>query len=173
MTATEGQAEPRRADAQRNRQRILQVATEALLESADASLNSIAKKAGVGIGTLYRHFPTREALVLEVYRQELQNIEGAPPRLLARYDPLDALRAWMDRMAQYGMTYPVAADGHSDISKGLYHIQGVPETFVINKQGNIERFFYFLSDDTTLSTDDLQVNTTQLARMIDSLLAES
>jgi cytochrome c biogenesis protein CcmG/thiol:disulfide interchange protein DsbE len=84
-------------------------------------------------------------------------------------DPQDS----QEFMAQYGMTYPNAPDGHSEISKGLYHIQGVPETFVIDKQGNIERFFYFLSDETTLSTDDLQVNTTQLARMIDSLLAES
>ena len=84
-------------------------------------------------------------------------------------DPQDS----QEFMAQYGMTYPVAADGHSDISKGLYHIQGVPETFIIDKQGNIERFFYFLSDDTSLTTDDLQVNTAQLARMIDSLLAES
>ena len=116
MTAKEGQTEPRRADAQRNRERLLQVATEALLESSDASLNSIAKRSGVGIGTLYRHFPTREALVLEVYRQELQNIEAAPPLLLEQYEPLDALRAWMDRMAQYGMTKVGLADALSSVA---------------------------------------------------------
>jgi cytochrome c biogenesis protein CcmG/thiol:disulfide interchange protein DsbE len=84
-------------------------------------------------------------------------------------DPQDS----QEFMAQYGMTYPVAADGHSDISKGLYRIQGVPETFIIDKQGNIERFFYFLTDDTSQSADDLSFTKTQLARMIDSLLAES
>lgn len=83
-------------------------------------------------------------------------------------DPQDS----QEFMAQYGMTYPSAADGHSDISKGLYRIQGVPETFVIDKQGNVERFFYFLSDDPSQTSNDLQVNTTQLARMIDTLLAE-
>jgi AcrR family transcriptional regulator len=104
------QTPPVRAHARQNRERILHAAWESLLESNDASLNSIAKKAGVGIGTLYRHFPTREALVLEVYRHEVEQSAAAAPALLARLGPLDALREWMERLAQYGMTKVGLAD---------------------------------------------------------------
>ncbi|HVU12144.1 MAG TPA: TlpA disulfide reductase family protein [Phototrophicaceae bacterium] len=76
-------------------------------------------------------------------------------------------------MQQYGMTYPVAEDGHSDVSKGLYRIQGVPETFVIDKQGNIQSFFYSVSDDTTSDPADYVVSKGDLAKLIDQLLAQS
>ncbi|MCW2906966.1 MAG: TetR family transcriptional regulator [Actinomycetia bacterium] len=104
------QTPPVRAHARQNRERILQAAWESLLESNEASLNSIARKAGVGIGTLYRHFPTREALVLEVYRHEVNQAAAAAPALLARLAPLDALREWMERLAHYGMTKVGLAD---------------------------------------------------------------
>jgi len=107
------QAEPLRADAQQNRDRILEVALEAFTASGAASLNSIAKQAGVGIGTLYRHFPTREALVLEVYRHEVRQLADAAPVLLETRPPIDALRAWMDRLAHYGMTKAGLADALS------------------------------------------------------------
>ncbi len=110
------QTEPLRADAQQNRARILAVAVEAFTESSTASLNSIAKKAGVGIGTLYRHFPTREALVLEAYRHEVQQLVDAAPVLLATMPPLDALRAWLDRAAHYGMTKAGLADAFSTVT---------------------------------------------------------
>ncbi len=110
------QTEPLRADAQQNRARILAVAIEAFTESSTASLNSIAKKAGVGIGTLYRHFPTREALVLEVYRHEVQQLIDAAPELLTTMPPLDALRAWLDRAAHYGMTKAGLADAFSTVT---------------------------------------------------------
>jgi AcrR family transcriptional regulator len=110
------QAVPRRANARQNRERILQAAWESLLESNEASLNSIAKKAGVGIGTLYRHFPTREALVLEVYRHEVQQAAAAAPALLNRLEPLAALREWMERLAQYGMTKVGLADALSSVA---------------------------------------------------------
>jgi AcrR family transcriptional regulator len=97
-------AEPLRSNARRNRESILAVAQEALVASSDASLNSIAKSAGVGIATLYRHFPTREALVLEVYRHSVQQLAQAAPALLESHPPLAALRAWMDQLAVYGMT---------------------------------------------------------------------
>jgi AcrR family transcriptional regulator len=93
-----------RANARQNRERILAAAWDSLLESSEASLNSIAKRAGVGIGTLYRHFPTREALILAVYRHEVQQAADAAPALLARLAPVDALREWMERLAHYGMT---------------------------------------------------------------------
>jgi len=91
-----------RADAQQNRDRILEVARAALAQSADASMNSIAKKAGVGAGTLYRHFPTREDLVLAVYRYDVEQLAELVPVLLAEQPPLRALRTWLDRLAHDG-----------------------------------------------------------------------
>jgi AcrR family transcriptional regulator len=104
------QHEPRRADAQQNRERILRVAHDALTEAPDASLNSIAKLAGVGPGTLYRHFPNREALVLAVYRYDVQHLADAAPALLAAHPPVVALRRWFDQLARYGMAKQAVAD---------------------------------------------------------------
>jgi AcrR family transcriptional regulator len=93
---------PLRADAQRNRDRLIETALEAFTqEGADATLDAIAKRAGVGIGTLYRHFPTREALVEAVYRNELAKLCDAVPELLATMPPFEATRAWMDRFTDY------------------------------------------------------------------------
>ena len=91
-----------RADAQLNRAAILRAAVEALEASSTASLNSIAKRAGVGIGTLYRHFPTREDLMVEVYRSEVQQLVELAASLLVRHAPLKALRLWLDRLAELG-----------------------------------------------------------------------
>jgi AcrR family transcriptional regulator len=99
-----------RSDAQRNRERILEVALEALTQSGEASLTSIAKKAGVGQGTFYRNFPNREALVLEVYKYEVQQVVDTAARLLETRPPDQALREWMDRLAQYAMTKAGLAD---------------------------------------------------------------
>jgi AcrR family transcriptional regulator len=93
--------EPTRADAQQNRERILQVAHDAFAESDDASLNSIAKRAGVGAGTLYRHFPSREALILAVYRHDIQVLVDSVAEALAECEPLDAFRMWFERLADY------------------------------------------------------------------------
>jgi AcrR family transcriptional regulator len=90
---------PSRADARQNRARILEVAAQALAEDGDASLNSVAKLAGVGAGTLYRHFPTREALVLAVYRAEVRRLADQVPALLAAEPPLAALRTWFTQLA--------------------------------------------------------------------------
>jgi AcrR family transcriptional regulator len=109
-----------RADAQHNRQRILEVAREALAASSDASLNSIARKAGVGPGTLYRHFPNREALVLAVYRYDVDQLADAAPKLLAEHPPIEALRLWFDQLAHYGMIKHGLADVlHAATSDGL------------------------------------------------------
>ncbi|MCQ4041829.1 TetR/AcrR family transcriptional regulator [Streptantibioticus rubrisoli] len=101
---------PLRSDAQRNRERILEVALEELTRCADAPLSSIAKKAGVGQGTFYRNFPNRESLVLEVYRYEVQQVSDAAAQLLATRAPDQALREWMDRLAQYAMAKAGLAD---------------------------------------------------------------
>ncbi|MDX3852753.1 TetR/AcrR family transcriptional regulator [Streptomyces sp. AK02-01A] len=117
---TRRQHEPVRADARHNRDRILDVARDALAASSDASLNSIAKKAGVGPGTLYRHFPNREALVLAVYRYDVQQLADSAPVLLEEHPPLDALRLWFDRLAYYGRIKHGLADVlHAATSDGL------------------------------------------------------
>lgn len=93
---------PLRADAQLNHDRLLDAAAAAFaLDGADASLKAIAKDAGVGIGTLYRRFPTRENLVEAVYRNEVGRLCDAVPDLLAASPPADALRAWMDRFVEF------------------------------------------------------------------------
>ena len=91
----------RRSDAQRNRDHILQVAHDAFAESGSTSLNEIAKRAGVGAGTLYRHFPTREALILAVYRRDVQRLVASVPDVLAVHPPLDAFRTWFHTLADY------------------------------------------------------------------------
>ncbi|MGW1209189.1 TetR/AcrR family transcriptional regulator [Streptomyces sp. NPDC002499] len=94
-------ATPQRSDALKNREAILQVSHDALAESPNASLNSIAKRAGVGPGTLYRHFPTREALILEVHRHDMERLVRSVPEVLADHTPLDALRKWFTTLASY------------------------------------------------------------------------
>jgi AcrR family transcriptional regulator len=85
-----------RADAERNRERILDVAKGAFAkDGANASLDDIAKQAGVGPGTLYRHFPTREDLLQSVYRTELEKLAAAEQRFAQTMPPIEALRAWL------------------------------------------------------------------------------
>ncbi|HEY1574285.1 MAG TPA: TetR/AcrR family transcriptional regulator [Pseudonocardiaceae bacterium] len=91
----------RRADATENRARIIQVAREVIADSDELKLNAIAKLAGVGQGTLYRHFPTREDLLSEVYRHEVEELVIAVPVLLAEHEPVEALARWFDRVADY------------------------------------------------------------------------
>ncbi|MFJ8752747.1 TetR/AcrR family transcriptional regulator [Streptomyces sp. NPDC102441] len=93
---------PVRADARRNRDRILSVARAAFSSTTETvPLDAIAREAGVGIGTLYRHFPTREALVEALYSAELDEVVSSAPALLAELPPEAALRAWMDRYAAF------------------------------------------------------------------------
>jgi AcrR family transcriptional regulator len=85
-----------RADAQRNRERILEVAKQEFTRSgANASLEEIAKKAAVGPGTLYRHFPTREELLVAVYRSEMEKLAAAERTFAGTMTPVEALRAWL------------------------------------------------------------------------------
>jgi AcrR family transcriptional regulator len=85
-----------RADAQRNRERILEVAKKEFTRSgANASLEEIAKKSGVGPGTLYRHFPTREELLVAVYRSEMEKLAAAERTFANTMAPIEALRAWL------------------------------------------------------------------------------
>ncbi len=94
-----------RADARLNRDRLVTVA-RAAFAAADAAvpLESIARDAGVGIGTLYRHFPTREALVEAVYAAELDDVTASARTFIEQLPPEEALRAWMSRYAQFIVT---------------------------------------------------------------------
>ncbi len=98
----QGQSRRLRADAERNRARLLDVARAAFASGqVPVTLEQIARDADVGIGTLYRHFPTREALVEALYRHELADLCASAGDLLAALPPERALRAWMDRFAGY------------------------------------------------------------------------
>jgi AcrR family transcriptional regulator len=91
-----------RSDAQRNRERILEVAKEAFTRSgADASLDEIAREAGVGPGTLYRHFPSRGELLEAVYRSEMEKLAAAEQKFAQELPPIEALRAWLLLFVDY------------------------------------------------------------------------
>ena len=105
-----------RSDARRNREKLLEAAAAAFgaADGRPVSLESIARDAGVGIGTLYRHFPSREALIEAVYRAELTEVAATAGQLLKRHPPKAALRRWMDRYASFvaakrGMAESLAA----------------------------------------------------------------
>jgi AcrR family transcriptional regulator len=90
-----------RSHAQRNHDRILEVAYQAFSEDPEVSMNAIAKLAGVGAGTLYRNFPTREDLLLGVYGREVQALVASVEQTLAEHEPLAAFRVWFLRLADY------------------------------------------------------------------------
>jgi AcrR family transcriptional regulator len=99
-----------RADARRNRDRVLEVAREAFTRlGADASLDDVAKQAGVGAGTLYRHFPTRDELLTAVYRSEVEKLAAAERKFAETMPPMEALRAWMLLFVDYIATKKIIA----------------------------------------------------------------
>jgi AcrR family transcriptional regulator len=139
-----------RTDAQRNRQRILGVAKEAFTRrGANASLDDIAKEAGVGAGTLYRHFPNRDALIEAVYRTEVEKLAAAQRKFTETMPPIDALRAWMLLFVDYIAAKHIIAPALNTIVGGaakLYEdsrgqIQGAIDALVKRaiKKGDIRR----------------------------------
>ncbi|WP_326672146.1 TetR/AcrR family transcriptional regulator [Streptomyces canus] len=114
-----------RSDALENRARILAAAREALTADGNTSMNQIAQRAGVGAGTLYRNFPTREALVLAVYQDEVARIVGTVPGLLEGMPPLEALRHWttdlVDAMRRkHGLGDALSPSAHQAVSEQSY-----------------------------------------------------
>ncbi|MET8158271.1 helix-turn-helix domain-containing protein [Sphaerisporangium sp. NPDC005289] len=94
-----------RRDAQRNRQRIIDAATRALTAGPEpVKIEAIAREAGVGVGTLYRNFPSRDALVEEVYRSELARLCAMAAQLVSDLPPADAMREWMRRYQDFVAT---------------------------------------------------------------------
>lgn len=139
-----------RADAQRNRERILEVAKEAFSRSgANASLDEIAKQAGVGPGTLYRHFPTRDELLAAVYRTEVAKLAAAERKFAETMPPIEALRAWMLLFVDYIAAKHIIAPalnayvgGASKLYEGSRaQIQGTIDTLVKRaiKNGDIRK----------------------------------
>lgn len=125
-----------RADAQRNRERILEIAKRAFTRSgAGASMDEIAKLAKVGPGTLYRHFPTRDALLEAVYRTEVEKLAAAETRLAATLPPVEALRAWMLLFVDYMATKQIIAPALNAMVGGpsrVYESSGALITGAIN-----------------------------------------
>jgi AcrR family transcriptional regulator len=139
-----------RTDAQRNRERILEVANQAFTRvGANASLDDIAKEAGVGAGTLYRHFPTRDALIEAVYRTEVEKLAAAERKFAEAMPPIEALRAWMLLFVDYIATKQIIAPvlntfvgGPSKLYEGSRaHIQGAIDGLVKRaiKSGDIRK----------------------------------
>jgi AcrR family transcriptional regulator len=110
---------PLRKDAARNREKVLAAAVGLFAErGTEGSLEEVAKRAGVGIGTLYRHFPTRDALVEAAYRNEVAQLRTAADELLAELPPDAALEAWMRRFVDYGSAKRGMRDALQSIAGG-------------------------------------------------------
>jgi AcrR family transcriptional regulator len=139
-----------RTDALRNRRRILEVAKEAFTRhGALTSLDDIAKQAGVGAGTLYRHFPTRDALIEAVYRSEVEKLAAAAHEFAAAMSPVEALRAWLLLFVDYVAAKHIIAPALNSVAGGptrLYEgsrslVQGAIEELVkrAKKSGDVRR----------------------------------
>ncbi|TCC38296.1 TetR/AcrR family transcriptional regulator [Kribbella speibonae] len=114
-----------RSDARENRARIVAAARDAFAEDDRTSMNQVAQRAGVGAGTLYRNFPTREALVLAVYQDEVDRITGAVPELLAELPPVEALRQWTTGLVEamrrkHGLGDALSPAAHKEITEQTY-----------------------------------------------------
>ena len=127
-----------RADARENRERLIRAARDAFATGEHVPLEAIAQAAGVGIGTLYRHFPQREALVEAVYRGQIEDLRAGAKDLLASDRPAQALRAWMDLLANWaeakrGMVQALAAmrtGGQLDLATSRREIEAIIATLL-------------------------------------------
>jgi AcrR family transcriptional regulator len=136
-----------RADGQRNRERLTEVAKLAFAElGADVSLDEIARRAGVGIGTLYRHFPTRDAIIEAVYRREVEQLAGSAARLLVSLPPGEALHEWMRLFVDYIATKKVMASAIGAI------VASTPELYA-SSVGQITNAMVLLVDRASAAGD--------------------
>ncbi|THD65931.1 TetR/AcrR family transcriptional regulator [Phenylobacterium sp.] len=123
-----GSARKPRADAQRNRERLIDEAKAAFANvGPDVSLEEIARRAEVGIGTLYRHFPSRDAIVEAVYRREVEQLADAAQRLLDSRPSVDALHEWLKLLVSYMVTKKVIGPALGTMASGaseLYESSG-------------------------------------------------
>ncbi|PZE67270.1 MULTISPECIES: TetR/AcrR family transcriptional regulator [unclassified Curtobacterium] len=110
-----------RRDAQQNRARIVEIARDAFAADGSATMQSIARAAGVGQGTLYRRFPTREALLVEVYRDDFEALTTAARKLLEHHSPLEALRRWFEALAAFGHMKHALSDVLDAVTRAELH----------------------------------------------------
>ncbi|MBL7261711.1 TetR/AcrR family transcriptional regulator [Paractinoplanes lichenicola] len=135
-----------RSDARENRARILAAAREAFTEDGDTSMNQIAQRAGVGPGTLYRNYPNREALILDIYQEEIDKLADTVTALLEAQTPLEALRLWtldlVDAMRKkHGLGGALSATAHASITERSYGpvITAITHLLDAGKQNNTIR----------------------------------
>ncbi len=140
-----------RADAERNRARLLETAKAAFADKGPgASLDEIARTAGVGIGTLYRHFPTRDALIEAVYLNETQQLAEAARQLNESHSPLEALRAWMRMFVDYIANKRVLAETLGSLTGGT--------AAVTAKSGELLTTAMGLVFDRAVASGDIQLD---------------
>lgn len=143
MSTTESGRKPLRADARRNYEQLLTVAHALFAEhGTDASLEEVARRAGVGIGTLYRHFPTRDALLEALVGDRFDKLHAEAERLLAAHPPAEALREWLLRFITGTSTYrglvtTVVATAHgtgSDLDRSCARLEKTGSDLVLRAQ---------------------------------------
>jgi AcrR family transcriptional regulator len=142
ISGTDRDAAPRRprADGQRNRERLIEAAKAAFAEAgAEVSLDEIARRAGVGIGTLYRHFPTRGAIVEAVYRREVQQLADAATRMLDDLPPGQALHQWMRLFVDYIATKKVIAPALGSIVVGVSELYAASGALITGAMSELVR----------------------------------
>ena len=145
-----GEPRRQRADARRNREKLLKAAREAFArDGAEASLDDIAKKSGVGSATLYRHYPTRELLIEAVYQREVEKLGALGAELLASKPPLEALRTWMMTFVDHVIEKHIIA---SALTEAAYANAGV----II--QGTIERLARHAMENGDLRPDTVPLD---------------
>ena len=137
MSVAKSTARKPRADSLRNRDQLLGAAKAAFAEGGpDVALEEVARRAGVGIGTLYRHFPAREALLAAVYRREVEQLTASAERLLAEHPPLEAFERWLHLLVDYLATKRVVAPALQAASAEgarVYAAAGTPVTDAMNR----------------------------------------
>ncbi len=150
MSAEQGAVEPRRrrADAVRNTEAVLRAAKSAFAElGVDAPMREISARAGVGVGTIYRHYPQRSDLIIAVFRRELEATAAEADRLAAELPPAEALRRWADSLARFvGTKRGLAAALHS----GDPAYAPLPEQFIGVLGPNVQRILDAGAADGTI-----------------------
>jgi AcrR family transcriptional regulator len=130
---------PRRADTRRNREQILVAAANSLKETGAVSYNAIAKHAEVGVGTVYRHFPAPQDLILAVYDREVQHLVEVVPTLLARHSPEEAFRTWvLGHLAHYMMTKRGLSSALQAVSGDLPKYSSMLDALDALRQANVD-----------------------------------
>jgi AcrR family transcriptional regulator len=138
MEATQATTKSMRADARRNRDKLVATAQRLFTtKGTEVPLEAVAKEAGVGVGTLYRHFPTRDALVEAVYLTEVDRLHEGAAELLASHPPGEALELWLDRFVQYAVTKRGLVDALRSIIESGGNIKSQSRAKIVDALGTL------------------------------------